>query len=638
MPTRGLKRPLEVGADADVFAEQDEFVAFGGDGSDDESDEAEVSPETTQLEGLASAAHAEESALDFDLKVTDLLLEVDGVTGTTFQSPSLQKALPEAWMLARGASAVRSGSAKWRLRVSQLDDCLTPSVIAGWISQPAGATEMPSFTGLGHTWQVGGSSSSGHSGSDSSQQPHIIAATDDGKQVFTSNLSGALLGARLASAKALEKGFLRPGSVLECSLLVEQAAASFKVEGSSSETFEARRLATLPGSCTSQRLQETRFFPFFAVRGSAKVQALRLEGAGENPLAVPALAPQPANVNLLVGPPGSGKTAWAVEHASKAAPGHPVHIAGAEWLRHRATLLDDALRDLDAGSAGRRPLRPPELHVLLGGDAICQEDDYWEPVRRCWDFEGIRSDLEITRRKAWQARGCLLTDAARPTSATSKAPTDDTEGLRSKAFAAASGAAMVRWPLRRARVALHTVMPDLLQRAALRGDVQVVADDSHLDVRGRAALLSAATGAAEAAGDAPVPVVRWTVIVPKTVEELRARRRKTEPWTLADDLRSGATLPLLPGSRGSGAGGHEAGAADVVAELASGEFAASPSQAAAVFNAWRRARASDLLGVAASKETDKDVDAATTVQAFDEAVKALQGGAGVLSTEGGSWR
>merc|ERR1719506_2345521 len=107
--------------------------------------------------------------------------------------------------------------------------------------------------------------------------PLLVAATDTGHQIFTSNISSALLGAPLCpvASDGIGRGFMA-GDVLEVHADVSQRRAWFCV-GKDGTELTAQRLpgpSVIGASAVTPQTRSTPYYPFFAVRGTAKIQVL----------------------------------------------------------------------------------------------------------------------------------------------------------------------------------------------------------------------------------------------------------------------------------------------------------------------------------------------------------------------------
>mmetsp|Transcript_3671 Transcript_3671/g.11797 ORF Transcript_3671/g.11797 Transcript_3671/m.11797 type:complete len:645 (+) Transcript_3671:104-2038(+) len=543
-----------------------------------------------------------ESPFALDLRCSDPLLHVEPHGPTSVLASAAAGALPTAWAFGRGAWSV-AGMERgfWRLKIVSLDPEIRPSVMAGWLAQPLGASCLPGPPGP-PTGEA----------KEPAPDPALVLAADTGHQLFTSNTSEALRCTALLppTADTGVDGALTVGDVLEVGAEPRGQRAWFAVRGRG-QPVDAVRLPT--GRRAIDGPQPPRggvpCYPIVAVRGSARVEVLQRPG-GSQP------APPEPELTLLVGPPGAGKSAWAMQMAHQRAWDRTaVHVLGAEWLQHRASFAAAAMQDAGVGrpvpssssasapskEAGQLPERPKvpagalvaaplALRVLLGLDPSLADSDYWEKGQG-WDLRGIEADLRIAR-----SRLCL--DGAKG------AEKDDIRALAARVLPG-------RCTLQSARDALAELLPGLLRSAAERGAV-AVADDCHLQEPRRKCLEQALE---EALGVAARRCACWLVLLPASVQEFRRRRSSQMPWLRAADERRGTTLPgSLSGLRVGFAPG-----------------AAARADALAVFEAWRTGETAES-GVAEVQADRATPDARGKEGGF----QAVFGGEDILllSTEG----
>ncbi|CAE6958934.1 unnamed protein product [Symbiodinium sp. CCMP2592] len=456
-------------------ATSDGFLAFASDEEEDEENTEEAAssdgeqvrsdlppPEAPTTQG-ATAATAAAPALALDWSLSDLLLEEIPGSG---RGLVVKTSTPEVWALGRGAHAAYQGRQKWKLRILRLPSTTAStsvSLLFGVLAQWPGCHPMPGPEG-------------------SAQQPALALLTDTGEQLFSSNLSSALLRAPLLPRA------LKVQDLIEVIMDLDMRRLCFRIEGDDKVEGEAKRLPIRKdtagrGSHASQRLRDTAYYPFFALRAGVEVELLDMRPAQRLPC-----APIPEAV-ILCGPPGAGKSTWARQHAA----GKTFQVLGAEWLHHRATFCSEV-------SAQPEP---------KGGS----------PAQMSVPTESSSDALGNEGRRLFAER--LLKAFSAPEEAAPPSP-----ATRTKA-----------WTFRRARDLLASELPELLRRSANRR-TSVIADDCHLQAAGRLALRNALH---HFPGK-----VRWIIVLPETVGELLRRRSEPTDEGLAGlaaDDWSGASLP-----------------------------------------------------------------------------------------------
>ncbi|OLP88062.1 hypothetical protein AK812_SmicGene30660 [Symbiodinium microadriaticum] len=460
------RRPKRLAEEAEE-ALNDGFLAFADPEESDEESREEAScdgeqeqvrtdrppPEAPTTEGAGAA-----TALALDWSLSDLLLEEIPCTG---RGLVVKTATPEVWALGRGAHAAYQGRQKWRLRILRLPSASTSvSLLFGVLAQWPGCHPMPSPEGS------------------SAQQPALALLTDTGEQLFSSNLSSALLRAPLLPRA------LKVQDLIEVIMDLDTRRLCFRLEGDDKVEGEAKRLPIRRdtagrGSHASQRLRDTAYYPFFALRAGVEVELLDTRPAQRLPC-----APIPEAV-ILCGPPGAGKSTWARQHAE----GKTLQVLGAEWLHHRATFCSEVSAQPQPEPKGGNPAQI-SLVAESGSDALGNEG-----------------------RRLFAER--LLKAFSTPEEAESRKPSE-------------------AWTFRRARDLLASELPELLRRAANRR-TSVIADDCHLQAASRLALRNALH---HFPGK-----VRWVIVLPETVGELLRRRSEPTDAGFAADDWSGAALP-----------------------------------------------------------------------------------------------
>ncbi|CAE7240500.1 unnamed protein product [Symbiodinium natans] len=227
--------------------------------------------------------------LALDWSCSDLLLEIRGdapsqsfgSSGRSGQSGHGSRGLrvgtsTPVWALGRGVSPAYQGRHRWKLRVLRLAKDSSesaaspespppppPSLLFGVLAQFPGARPMPSAA-LGDPAGEGVES----------EEPALALLADTGDQLFSSNLSATLLRAPLLS------GPLKEADLIEITHDLDRQSLRFRVEGGAEG--EAKRLPLRRagrGTHASQRLRETAYYPFIAIRAGAEVELLALYNA-----------------------------------------------------------------------------------------------------------------------------------------------------------------------------------------------------------------------------------------------------------------------------------------------------------------------------------------------------------------------
>lgn len=360
---------------------------------------------------------------------------------------------------------------------------------------------------------------------------------------------------------------LAPGDVVE--LMANLSTLRFLVRVNRSKITEACRLpAPKRTRGAAFRSHDTPYYPFIALRGATEIELRGDHLSGQvQPKALSTPLPPPRAV-CLSGPPGAGKTNWAMQHAeANSTARRVVHVLSAEWLHHRVALTaaiegagqethSDASAELAA--IKKMSIFPPALRRLLALDAELCAEDYWVTSQGCWDLDGIDDDLAITLFQA-------------PASAQTLNCTDVVAQAPRQPYISGSRT----WSLSQCRGQLVQLMSELLRRAARRG-AAIVADDCHLQAARRAAMRIALLHYPG--------VVRWAVVLPRTSEELSRRQASRDEHLVAKERREGATLP---GWHGDGMG--------LPVEFVEGSDLS-------VFDSWRGASRSEHLARSGSEQ------------------------------------
>lgn len=550
--------------------------------------------------------------LAVDFATSDLWLDVDerGVARAAHS-------LPDLWVLGRGSRAAYAGRNTWHLRIRTLPPDSRPSLLFGWLAVPPGSAPLPGPV----------------VGEQAVPQPSLTVAADTGAQLFTSNRSGALL------CKPLLQRPLAEGDLIEARLDLLRRRVFFRVNRGA--LVEASRLPSLQPRGRNTSFRQTAHYPFFALRAGMEVELLEDSSLGAPP---PAVAPMRAEVTMLVGPPGAGKTTWAFREAA----GKPTQIIGAELLHHRfrfSSALDEsggvvsatdaalaesisALID-EAAAAAEDVGAEEEEDEIEGEDEESEEEEEEHGKEKELEELGVEDedgDAELRMYLQQALRGAEEAAVLGPEGASGAAapPATGAEAPSPLPCGAAGEGADADCPrlfsLAREVVAEHEV--ELLTRALDRG-CSVILDDCHLHAARRAELRAAL---ARAVGRA-----RWVVALPQHEKELWRRRSARGTPLSAPDRPSGAGLPGLGGDGGPMA----ATVGGVRVEFAEGS---DPS----VFHAWRRSCGSSSGGGGkddSSEVCGDDADAAappgtssgSLIQGF---FNSLGGSEAFLSTEG----
>eukprot|EP00439_Symbiodinium_sp_Y106_P069357 s1667_g11.t3 len=420
-----------------AFAEEENTEEAAS--SDGEQVRSELPPPEAPTREGAAAATAPALALPLDWSLSDLFLEEIPIPGR--RGLVVKTSTPEVWALGRGANAAYQGRQKWKLRILRLPSATasTPvSLLFGVLAQWPGCHPMP--------------------GPEGTAQPALALLTDSGEQLFSSKLSSALLRAPLLPRALKVQDLIEVIMDLDMRRLCFRLEGDDKVEGEARcrsflhdsnellplflhESLAAPEAKRLPvrkdtagrGSHASQRLRDTAYYPFFALRAGVEVELLDMRPAQRLPC-----GPIPEAM-ILCGPPGAGKSTWARQHVA----GKTFQVLGAEWLHHRATFCSEASAQPEPKGGS-----PAQMSVLTesGSDALGNEG-----------------------RRLFAER--LLKAFSAPEEAESRKPSE-------------------AWTFRRARDLLASELPELLRRAANRR-TSVIADDCHLQAAGRLALRNA---------------------------------------------------------------------------------------------------------------------------------------------------
>mmetsp|Transcript_146980 Transcript_146980/g.471840 ORF Transcript_146980/g.471840 Transcript_146980/m.471840 type:complete len:443 (-) Transcript_146980:722-2050(-) len=288
--------------------------------------------------------------LAVDFATSDLWLDVDehGVARAAHS-------LPDLWVLGRGSRAAYAGRNTWHLRIRTLPPDSRPSLLFGWLAVPPGSAPLPGPV----------------VGEQAVPQPSLTVAADTGAQLFTSKRSEALL------CKPLLQRPLAEGDLIEARLDLLRRRLFFRVNRGA--IVEASRLPALQPRGRNTSFRQTAHYPFFALRVGVEVELLEDASLGAPP---PGVAPMRAEVAMLVGPPGAGKTTWAFRKAA----GKPTHIIGAELLHHRfrfSSALDESGGVVSATDA----TLAESISALIDEAAAAAEDRGLR--RHVWDTSGM---------------------------------------------------------------------------------------------------------------------------------------------------------------------------------------------------------------------------------------------------------